>query len=290
MGNISVDVLKNIDFNKLVTKDINKVVTTDVDLDGWLAEAEADAEVLHDGTFESLVQTDTFAIIDAVNFIGSAYSESTAALEGDEGIVPASPGGFQGIGFTNDFSFDLASQAPVNIDFVSLDSFDALLDLADGIGPDYVAIDNNLFPLLLDAAAVSSDNGDYIFNADNFLLNPVVGTPSLNDYLLANDVTWEFGNYEGTVSGTPVDGPVRLTIPGGSQFNVTNPVVGFTEVNYIPGGPDLKLEFDGDPGPAFNGVDAGALLFGLGAFAISGIGGEFEFSVTTIGDVIGQQF
>lgn len=87
MGNISVDVFKDVDFNKEVFKNINKVVAINLDLDGWMAEAEADAEVLHDGQFESLVQTDTFAIVDAVNFIESAYSESTAALDFINGEV-----------------------------------------------------------------------------------------------------------------------------------------------------------------------------------------------------------
>ena len=60
MGNIAVDVFKNINFNKLVDKEIFKNVDVNVDIENPLAESEADAEAFGPNP---LAQTDTFAYV-----------------------------------------------------------------------------------------------------------------------------------------------------------------------------------------------------------------------------------
>ena len=82
MGNIAVDIAKNIDFEKVVNKDINKTVFVDVVNPDQLAEAEADAEAFGMG---ALAQTDTFAIVTETEAF--AYAESTAAID-DLAIPP----------------------------------------------------------------------------------------------------------------------------------------------------------------------------------------------------------
>ncbi len=87
-GNINVDIFKNVNFNKFVNKDINKQVTVNVDIVGYLAEAEADAEAFGSEVYYPLAETDTFAIVDATEgHTAFAYSESTAALDLIEGAV-----------------------------------------------------------------------------------------------------------------------------------------------------------------------------------------------------------
>ena len=84
MGNIAVDIAKNVDFNKFVTKDIFKDVTTNVNLNGDLAEAEADAEAFGTSDYYALAETDTFAIVDRT---GEGSSDDLIPTEPVEGQV-----------------------------------------------------------------------------------------------------------------------------------------------------------------------------------------------------------
>ena len=85
-GDIFASIGKDINFNKVVTKDITKTVFVDVVNPDQLAEAEADAEAF--GEY-ALAQTDTFAIVTAETAF--AYSESTAALDLDQPVIPVEP-------------------------------------------------------------------------------------------------------------------------------------------------------------------------------------------------------
>ena len=111
MGNIDVSVQKNVDFNKEVFKDINKFVTTNVNLNGDLAEAEADAEAFGTEDYYALAETDTFAIVDRTG----GGVECTPTL---------SSGQLQFEGNVDPFSFG----DPIEIDFSQVDPPDEGVD------------------------------------------------------------------------------------------------------------------------------------------------------------------
>ncbi len=246
MGDIFVEIGKDIDFNKVVTKDITKTVFVDVVNPDQLAEAEADAEAFGE---HALAQTDTFAIVTPDTAF--AYSESTAALDlnGDRVCFPCFwEGGFGADGNTNVWftGGDGADGSTVpdnlSIEFIDVDDIDGLGDLELLSSPP----PNNVPDAPLPDPAFSISNLELL--AEN-PLDPIdLGVPE--EYRLTQDLVISFG--ERTINictsepdcvgadTTPEDltGELTVTVAAGALFLV----------EFLDNGPgvfDAEFEFDG---------------------------------------------
>lgn len=88
MGEVffNTDVDKTVDIDKNVFLNVNKNVDADVDIDGWLATAEASADGVGPNT---LAETDTFA--QATTEASYSFSEALAAVDPGEVPIPPEP-------------------------------------------------------------------------------------------------------------------------------------------------------------------------------------------------------
>ncbi|MEO1091630.1 MAG: hypothetical protein AAFX81_13425 [Pseudomonadota bacterium] len=80
--NFDTNVLKIVDIDKTVDLTVNKTVFSDVDVDGYLATAEASADAIEFSN--NLAETDSFAQVSS----SGAYSFSEALAAGNGGFVP----------------------------------------------------------------------------------------------------------------------------------------------------------------------------------------------------------
>ena len=250
MGNIDVSVQKNVDFNKEVFKDINKFVTTNVNLNGDLAEAEADAEAFGTSDYYALAETDTFAIVDRT---GGGTRTETFEFFGEAEVLGNVPS-FNGIN-AGDPIFIQFSQA---VD----PGEDGQLPDADDLNATGVLADlNNSIPALDTGLPYRGPDGDDV-DITNWNLtaledetDPAPGE-DLWTYTLDNTVTIDFGtrNLDRDDSGTAGDvggerGQLTLTIPDQTIFNVVFEDPTGIEVTFGTEGPNGSPFWTFDPDP-----------------------------------------
>ncbi len=177
MGDILVNIAKDVDFNKVVTKDIFKTVFVDVVNPDQLAEAEADAEAFGMG---ALAQTDTFAIV--TEDTAFAYSESTAALDKTCTPIPCEwDGGFGGDGNSNIWYLGGVPES-LTVSAEDVDDIDGLGDFEPLSSPP---------PATPDAPIPDASFGVSDLNLG--LVGPVLGLTDVYEYELQNNVVISFG-------------------------------------------------------------------------------------------------
>ncbi|MGK7895038.1 MAG: hypothetical protein AB4372_15805 [Xenococcus sp. (in: cyanobacteria)] len=257
MGNIAVDVFKNINFNKVVDKEIIKNVDVNVDIDNPLAESEADAEAFGPNP---LAQTDTFAYVNAER----------------DGIIE----------FPSDGQVDALGNA--SIELTNDANGNGLVDTGDTITITYLDVDDiNGIEHWLELSSPPPGTPD----AD--LPVPGVFVPSDKVLLIGEESTEFPGEFEATLQGDhTIDFGIRtlpsyelyggphnfdITVPGGSQYLVeVNNELGEIEVEYdirpIVAQPAVLINF----GP--NNVDVETEFYTQEAAQIGALG-EWNFDV-----------
>ena len=247
MGNIDVNVIKNIDFNKVVTKDIFKTVFANVDNPDVLAEAEADAEAFGPN---ALAQTDTFAYVNQTG--GTSVSEDVVVdIDALGNTTLTEQGNFIPLPGTPYF---IPQDITVNFDTPDGTGLPDIDDLNwTGGLTDNVDLEGQAdVPLPLDDFFAPSDkNLSYIDGSAE--ATPIgVGVLVTADYQLTDDWTVDFGTRTVTGETHTATDSLSLTVPAGTLY-----LVEFLDENGDGEFDAKEYEFEGFPGASANWVFGG---------------------------------